>query len=54
MYELSEKRVSCLGVVGGQYKFPEKDFILTPNSYGARHTKQINGGGKSSNQLVLH
>ena len=31
-YEFSEKRLSCLGVVGDQYKFPEKDFMLTSNS----------------------
>ena len=33
-YEFPEKRVSCLGVVGVQYKFPEKDFMLTSNSTG--------------------
>ena len=29
-----KKRVSCLGVVGDQYKFPEKDFMLASNSTG--------------------
>ena len=29
-----EKRVSCLGVVGDQYKFPEKNFMLISNSTG--------------------
>ena len=29
-----KKRVSCLGAVGDQYKFPEKDFILTANCTG--------------------
>ena len=35
-----EKRVSCLGVVGDQYTFPEKDFILTSNSTGQTYQTQ--------------
>ena len=35
-----KKRVSCLGVVGDQYKFPEKDFILTSNSTGQTYQTQ--------------
>ena len=35
-----KKRVSCLGVFGDQYKFPEKDIILTSNSTGQTYQTQ--------------
>ena len=35
-----KKRGSCLGVVGDQHKFPEKDFMLTSNSTGQTYQTQ--------------